>query len=152
MNSYAKQQNIDPKMLRFMTVEGDRILPEHTPDSLHMEDGDCIDVFQEQIGGMNNPEARDPANDKPEEADVPKHINLKVRDQSGNEVTYKIKRVTALQKLMATHASQISADIKSLRFMFDGTRIQDEDSPISLEMNELDCIDVFQEQIGGLVI
>ena len=36
-----------------------------------------------------------------------------------------------------------------LRFLFDGERIKDTDTPESLEMQDQDEIDVVQEQVGG---
>ena len=40
-------------------------------------------------------------------------------------------------------------DLKSVRFMFDGIAIQHNDTPLSLEMEDKDVIDVFIEQTGG---
>jgi small ubiquitin-related modifier len=39
--------------------------------------------------------------------------------------------------------------VNTLRFLFDGRRIEDGDTPKSLEMEEDDVIEVFQEQLGG---
>ncbi|XP_014674277.1 PREDICTED: putative small ubiquitin-related modifier 8 [Priapulus caudatus] len=37
----------------------------------------------------------------------------------------------------------------SLRFLFDGRRINDDDTPKQLEMENEDVIEVYQEQTGG---
>lgn len=37
----------------------------------------------------------------------------------------------------------------SLRFLFDGRRINDTDTPKTLEMEDDDAIEVYQEQAGG---
>lgn len=37
----------------------------------------------------------------------------------------------------------------SLRFLFDGRRINDADTPKQLEMEDDDVIEVYQEQSGG---
>lgn len=37
----------------------------------------------------------------------------------------------------------------SFSFLFDGRRLNDEDTPKSLEMDEDDVIEVYQEQLGG---
>jgi len=39
--------------------------------------------------------------------------------------------------------------VSTLRFLFDGRRINDDDTPKSLEMEEDDVIEVYQEQTGG---
>ncbi len=38
----------------------------------------------------------------------------------------------------------------SYRFLFDGHRINDEDTPESLDMQELDCVDAMVTQLGGV--
>lgn len=37
----------------------------------------------------------------------------------------------------------------SYRFLFDGHRINDDDTPESLDMQELDCVDAMVTQLGG---
>lgn len=39
--------------------------------------------------------------------------------------------------------------VTSLRFLFDGRRINDADTPKQLEMENEDTIEVYQEQCGG---
>uniref|UniRef100_A0A8C2WCU6 Rad60/SUMO-like domain-containing protein n=1 Tax=Cyclopterus lumpus TaxID=8103 RepID=A0A8C2WCU6_CYCLU len=55
------------------------------------------------------------------------HINLKVAGQDGSIVQFKIKRHTALIKLMKAYCDR------------------------QLEMEDEDTIDVFQQQTGGLI-
>ena len=38
-----------------------------------------------------------------------------------------------------------------LRFLFDGRRINDDETPKALEMEQDDVIEVYQEQTGGMV-
>jgi hypothetical protein len=97
---------------------------------------------------MSGSDANGGPAEKPEE-EAPKHIALKVKDQDNNEVFFKIKRTTPLEKLMNAYAAQQGRDPKSIRFMCDGSRILPEHTPESLEMEEGECIDVFQEQTGG---
>ncbi|KAK7582650.1 hypothetical protein V9T40_014095 [Parthenolecanium corni] len=42
--------------------------------------------------------------------------------------------------------------LAGLRFLFDGRRISDEDTPKSLEMEDGDVIEVYQEQSGGKIM
>lgn len=77
------------------------------------------------------------------------HINLKVMGQDSSEVHFKIKRTTALRKLKQAYCERQGVPLNSLRFMFDGSRIGDDQSPKQLEMDDDDVIEVFQEQTGG---
>lgn len=40
--------------------------------------------------------------------------------------------------------------INTLRFLFDGRRINDDETPAKLDMENDDTIEVYQEQTGGL--
>ncbi|XP_047376493.1 small ubiquitin-related modifier 2-like [Sciurus carolinensis] len=57
------------------------------------------------------------------------HINLKVVEQDGSVVQFKMKRHTPLSKLMKAYCER-------------------QDTPAQLEM--VDTIDVFQQQTGGV--
>ncbi|KAJ4490798.1 small ubiquitin-related modifier [Lentinula aciculospora] len=76
-------------------------------------------------------------------------INVKVVSSSGEEVFFKIKRVTPLRKLLGAYASKVGKDTQSIRFLYDGARISATDTPKSLEMEDNDTIDVMVEQVGG---
>jgi len=79
----------------------------------------------------------------------PEHINLKVMGQDGNVVQFKIKRHTALKKLMSTYCERAGLALQTIRFSFDGTRINESDTPKGLDMEDGDTIEVFQQQSGG---
>jgi hypothetical protein len=64
---------------------------------------------------------------KPEEGPV-EHLNIKVTDNN-NEVFFKIKRTTALRKLMGAFCDRQGKNLASVRFLFDGQRVQPDDSP-----------------------
>merc|ERR1712071_189780 len=78
------------------------------------------------------------------------HVNLKVCGQDGSVVQFKIKKNTALKKLMSAYCDRQGLDSAQIRFRFDGTPIQDTDTPTTLDMEDDDTIDVFQEQTGGM--
>lgn len=80
------------------------------------------------------------------------HINLKVVGQDGSIVHFKIKKHTALRKLMTTYCDRSGLNIAHVRFRFDGQPLNETDSPLQLEMEEGDTIEVFQQQTGGLVL
>ncbi|KAN0118958.1 Ubiquitin-related domain containing protein [Russula decolorans] len=76
-------------------------------------------------------------------------INVKVVSAQGEEVFFKIKRTTKLSKLQGAYANKVGKDVSSIRFLYDGARINDEDTPASLDMEDNDTIDVMVEQVGG---
>ncbi|KAJ7242360.1 ubiquitin-related domain-containing protein [Mycena haematopus] len=77
-------------------------------------------------------------------------INIKVVSSTGEEVFFKIKRSTKLSKLQGAYASKVGKDVSSIRFLYDGSRINDDDTPASLDMEDNDTIDVMVEQVGGV--
>ncbi|KIX08094.1 uncharacterized protein Z518_02749 [Rhinocladiella mackenziei CBS 650.93] len=76
------------------------------------------------------------------------HLNIKVTD-GNNEVFFKIKRSTKLEKLMKAFCERQGKDPRTARFLFEGSRVQATDTPEQLEMADGDSIEVHQEQIGG---
>ncbi|KAF5016899.1 hypothetical protein F66182_11273 [Fusarium sp. NRRL 66182] len=93
------------------------------------------------------------------------HLNIKVTDNN-NEVFFKIKRSTKLEKLMTAFCERQGKAISSVRFLFDGQRVQPADTPdalcinfvgeccadkftLKLEMQDGDTLEVHQEQVGG---
>ncbi|KAG7893135.1 hypothetical protein KL936_001309 [Ogataea polymorpha] len=78
------------------------------------------------------------------------HINLKVSDGT-SEVFFKIKRSTPLKRLMDAFCKRQGKDSSSLRFLFDGHRVNPEDTPEDLDMEESDVIEAHREQVGGYI-
>ena len=64
----------------------------------------------------------------PEAPPASEHLNIKVTD-GNNEVFFKIKRSTKLEKLMNAFCDRQGKDKKTVRFLFDGQKVQDTDSP-----------------------
>ncbi len=52
-------------------------------------------------------------------------------------------------KLKKSYSERVGVPTTSLRFLFDGRRINDEETPKQLEMEQEDVIEVYQEQTGG---
>jgi len=59
------------------------------------------------------------------------HLNIKVTDNN-NEVFFKIKRSTKLEKLMNAFCDRQGKDPRTVRFLFDGTRVTSQDTPDSV--------------------
>nr|3V7O_A Chain A, Minor nucleoprotein VP30 [Reston ebolavirus - Reston (1989)]3V7O_B Chain B, Minor nucleoprotein VP30 [Reston ebolavirus - Reston (1989)] len=79
------------------------------------------------------------------------HINLKVSDGS-SEIFFKIKKTTPLRRLMEAFAKRQGKEMDSLRFLYDGIRIQADQTPEDLDMEDNDIIEAHREQIGGLTL
>merc|ERR1712137_580527 len=79
------------------------------------------------------------------------HLNLKVKSQDGNEVYFKVKKTTHLKKLMNAYCNRVGKEINTVRFLFDGERIQPESTPNYLDIEDEDEIDAMVEQHGGFI-
>merc|ERR1712169_175650 len=81
--------------------------------------------------------------------DETEYIKLKVVGQDSNEIHFRVKQTTQMGKLKKSYSERVGVPITSLRFLFDGRRINDDESPKALEMEQDDVIEVYQEQTGG---
>ncbi|KAK4128254.1 ubiquitin-like protein [Parathielavia appendiculata] len=99
----------------------------------------------------DNAENGSPVQPGPEMGGAPQaseHLNIKVTDNN-NEVFFKIKRSTKLEKLMTAFCERQGKTLASVRFLFEGQRVQPTDTPDTLEMQDGDTLEVHQEQVGG---
>lgn len=87
--------------------------------------------------------------EKPEPEVKAATINLKVKTQDGNAVYFKVKKTTSLRKLMDAYCKRVGKSPSDVRFLFDGHRINNDDTPEMLEMEEDDEIDAMVQQTGG---
>lgn len=77
------------------------------------------------------------------------YIKLKVVSQDSSEIHFRVKFTTPMSKIKKSYSERVGVPVQSLRFLFDGKRINDTDTPKLLEMEEEDTIEVYQEQQGG---
>ena len=68
-------------------------------------------------------------------------IQIRVKDQTGEEVFFKVKPHTQMGKIFDAYAKRRGVEPKVLRFMLD--------TPTILELEDRDQIDCLLEQIGG---
>jgi small ubiquitin-related modifier len=76
-------------------------------------------------------------------------VTLRVRDQGGDEMFFKVKKETKMSKIMEAYATRKGVNATALRFTVDGERIEKEDTPKMLELENDDQIDVLLEATGG---
>jgi small ubiquitin-related modifier len=89
---------------------------------------------------------------KPDEAGgggANEQITIRVKDQTGEETMFKIKKSTKMSKVFSAYAQRKGVEASSIRFLLDGERINDTDTPKMLELEDEDQIDCVLQQVGG---
>ena len=76
-------------------------------------------------------------------------INIKVVDSMGGELFMKIRMNTPMRKLFRAYSMAKGTDANAVRFMFDGQRLDADDTPHTLDMEDGDAIDALAQQVGG---
>ena len=79
----------------------------------------------------------------------PETITIRVKDQTGDETYFKVKKTTKMSKIFSAYAQRKGVPINSLRFLVDGDRVDANETPKSLELEDQDQIDCLLEQTGG---
>ncbi|KAK0111207.1 hypothetical protein ONS95_001582 [Cadophora gregata] len=131
MRAFCERQGLDLSSVRFL-YDGQRLQDDQTPAAVEMQDGNCIQVFLYQTGGWGS-----------------QQIYLKVKDADGNEVSFKCKSTAKLEDVMDSFCQQRGRSPGSLRFFTsDGTRIDDDDTPKSLILDDGDVTNAHEKQQG----
>lgn len=126
--------------------------------------------LSEQAGANTNPTSNPPSNttnpiNTPTTAPIPEvsvanpiepaedlskaPITLKLKDQDGGFMIFKVKMGTPLRKIMSAFAERKGLDCHILRFSYDGQRVDQNHTPKMLEMQQMDEIQVFLPAHGG---
>jgi len=84
-----------------------------------------------------------------ENKSVGDHIGIKVVGQNGQEVYFKIKKTTKFSKVFDVWARRQATSTTSLRFLYDGNRIRETDTPMDIGVEDGDIVDVVLQQTGG---
>lgn len=78
------------------------------------------------------------------------YIRLRViTSDMTDEVHFRVKSATTLGRLKRSYCSKMGFQVEDLRFVFDGQRITDDDTPKSLGMVNDDVIEIYQQRTGG---
>ena len=137
-DAYAQRLGVNARNLKF-TLDGERLKDTDTPKMLELTDEDQIDVFLDQVGGSDHEQK--PADDVA--------ITLRVKEATGEETAFKVKKSTKMSKIFDTFASRKGLSVNMIRFMYDGKRVKGDDTPKMLELEDDDQIDVVLQQEGG---
>ena len=73
-------------------------------------------------------------------------ITIRVRDQTGEETFFKVKRSTRFERVFSTYAQRKGVNVASLRFLIDGGWLNPSDTPAIWDMEDQDQIDCMLEQ------
>ena len=84
-------------------------------------------------------------------SETPDKLSLRVRDNAQNELHFVVKKNTRLVRLIDAWCQRHGISRIGKRFLVNGSVIHDEDTPESLDMEDGDVIEVFEEQVGGAV-
>ena len=66
------------------------------------------------------------------------------------EIRYKVNKTRRLAGPMKMYSEKMGVPLVTFRFVFDGTRVQDHDTPESLGMKDGDVIEAYKSQLGGV--
>jgi small ubiquitin-related modifier len=76
-------------------------------------------------------------------------ITVRISSQSSDTVHVKVKKDAPMHKIFQAYAAQIGTQASQLKFIYDGERLKETDSPKMLEMEDNDEIQAVLEQVGG---
>lgn len=79
----------------------------------------------------------------------PETINLIV-DYEGTALYFKIKKTTPLLRLMEAFCKRHGVSFHQMTFAFDGSRVTGVETAEELEMEDMDCILAFSQEVGGM--
>ena len=68
------------------------------------------------------------------------HIDVRTIDENGNAILFGLKPTTPLGKLMQAYCNRQGMDVKNLRFMYDGKRIEEAQTPADIDVEDGDFI------------
>ena len=77
-------------------------------------------------------------------------ITIKVVEEDGNEIFFKIRMSARLEKLMNAYCLRQEVRMQFVRFLFDGARIRETHTPDDFDMEDGDAIDVMDWGAGRL--
>ena len=76
-------------------------------------------------------------------------LQIGIKNPNGEVTKFKVKNSTKMGKVMVAYAAKNNLDINTIKFILDGERVGKDDTPKTLELEDGDTIDHFQEQQGG---
>ena len=75
-------------------------------------------------------------------------LNIRIRDQTGEETFFKVKKTTKLDKVFNAYATRKDVCATSLRFFVDGAGVRGDQTPADIGMGDGDQIDCMRALQG----
>lgn len=76
-------------------------------------------------------------------------VKVVIRDQSSHALTFRVKNNIRFGKIFSNYSTKKGVDMGVIKFLFDGGRVTDDQSPHDLDLKDGDVIDAVIEQTGG---
>ena len=74
-------------------------------------------------------------------------LEFKVQSRNRNsQVVISIRPEDPMKVLMQKYADAVGIDLSKLRFKFDGDQLEEDDTPLTLELEGGECIDAFSQE------
>ncbi|CAH9102792.1 unnamed protein product [Cuscuta epithymum] len=77
------------------------------------------------------------------------YITIKIQMQHQRDQLFTIRRDEAFEAAFIGYCTLEGVDFKATRFTHEGRRVQPQDTPDMLQLEEEDVIDAFNECLGG---
>jgi hypothetical protein len=96
-----------------------------------------VNEAQDRAHPPDRPHSTEDATGSTEDAteSVDPRIDIKVRDNQGGEMTFKVKLETKLGKLMNVYCDKNGKNPQQVRFLYDGVRITADNTPGSVRLD-----------------
>lgn len=78
----------------------------------------------------------------------PEYIQLRVVDQDQKEVLFRLKKTSPLKSLKRSFCERVGRPFYIMKFLFDGSLINDNHRPMDLDMEQDDMIEVSEWDLG----
>jgi small ubiquitin-related modifier len=89
-------------------------------------------IIMAEEGKKTPPPPENPQDHQGNPEETSSHIKLMVRGQDGNEIVFKVKKTTLMGKLMKSYNERMGVPSNTLRFLYDGKRINNDDTALTV--------------------
>ncbi|XP_059177545.1 golgin subfamily B member 1-like [Physella acuta] len=120
-------------------------LQQHYTDMARMNET----AMQEQIRELTEKLEEIQENARPPKKD-PNKIDIKCVDQQHKCINVELDKYDQMVLLMRAYCDKYGYQMNTLKFMYDGNRVLEDDTPSKLGLEDGDAIDVFSMQVGGI--
>lgn len=95
-----------------------------------------------------NGDGLDPSTEATIPGDQPT-VNIVIKDPQGEEIYFKVKRSAKMRRLFSAYCKRSNVDMSTIRFFYQGERIDEDQTPDDLHLQDKDRIDAFIRQTAG---